>query len=69
MLYNIYQIFIIYRMILHIHGAYVAYSFICWSFSTSYTYMAYMLSFFYITQLEPVEQIKDKERNILDELD
>ena len=31
--------------------------------------MAYMLSFFYITQLEPVEQIKDKERNILDELD
>ena len=67
MLYNIYQIFIIYRMILHLHGAYVAYSFICWSFSTSYTYLAYMLTFFYI--VEPVEQIKDKERNILDELD
>ena len=76
MFYNLYQLWNIYRVILHFHGIYVAYSFLCWTLSTSYTYLAYMISFFYV--VEPIKQIKDKEfiekdkdkdKNILDELD
>jgi hypothetical protein len=63
MLYNLYQLWNIYRYILYLHGAYVACSFICWSLSTSYIYLAYMTTFFYV---EPVKQLKD--RNRLDEL-
>ena len=44
--------------ILYLHGAYLACSFICWSLSTSYTYLAYMTTFFYV---EPVKQLKDKK--------
>ena len=63
MLYNLYQLWNIYRLILYLHGAYVACSFICWSLSTSYIYLAYVTTFFYV---QPVKQLKDKNR--LDEL-
>jgi len=65
MLYNLYQLWNVYRIILHLHGVYIAYSFLCWSFSTSYSYLAYMVTFFYV--VEPVGQLTD--RNKLDEID
>ena len=63
MLYNLYQLWNIYRYILYLHGAYVACSFIMFAISTSYSYLAYMTTFFYV---QPVKQLKDK--NKLDEL-
>ena len=65
MLYNLYQLWNIYRYILYLHGAYVACSFIMFV-ATSYTYLAYMLTFFYVTQ--PVKQLTDKDKNRLDEI-
>jgi len=67
MFYNIYQLWVIYTIILQLHGVYVAYSFLMWSFATSFTYLAYMLTFVYVAQ--PVEQLEDKKDNKLDELD
>ena len=67
MFYNLYQLWNVYRLILHLHGIYIAYSFLCWSFSTSYSYLAYMVTFFYV--VEPVGQLEDKDRNKLDEID
>ena len=66
MLYNLYQLWNVYRIILHLHVAYIAYSFLCWSLSTSYFYLAYMISFIYI--VEPIRQLEDKDRNILDKI-
>ena len=60
MLYNLYQLWNIYRLILYLHGAYVAYSFLMFAMATSYTYLAYMLTFFYVAQ--PVKQLEDKNR-------
>lgn len=57
MLYNLYQLWNIYRYILYLHGAYVACSFIMFAISTSYTYLAYMTTFFYVQQ--PIKQIEN----------
>ena len=59
-LYTLYNFWYIYSTILHIHGIYVAYSFLMWTMSTSYTYLAYMLTFFYVAQ--PIKQLEDKNR-------
>ncbi len=59
MLYNLYQLWNIYRYILYLHGAYVACSFIIFAISTSYSYLAYMTTFFYVQQ--PVKQLDDKK--------
>ena len=66
MFYNIYQLWQLYRFILHLHGIYVAYSFLCWSLGYTYTTMCYFISFFYIN--EPIKQIEDKKNN-LDSID
>ena len=57
MLYNLYQLWNIYRYILYLHGAYVACSFIMFV-ATSYTYI----------YVEPVKQLTDKDKNRLDEI-
>ena len=64
MFYNIYQLWQLYRFILHLHGVYVAYSFLCWSLGYTYTCMSYFISFFYIN--EPIKQIEDKKNNLND---
>lgn len=66
MFYNIFQLWQLYRFILHLHGVYVAYSFLCWSLGYTYTCMCYFISFFYI--YEPIKQIEDKKNN-LDHID
>jgi hypothetical protein len=58
-LYTFYNVWYVYNIILHIHGIYVAYNFLMWTMVTSYTYLAYMLTFFYISQ--PIEQLEDKK--------
>ena len=63
MLYDLYLMYRTYNIILHIHGIYVAYSFLCWSISSSYYYMNIFISYFYVSK--PVLQISDK----LDEVD
>jgi len=58
-LYTFYNVWYVYNIILHIHGIYLAYNFFMWTMATSYTYLAYMLTFFYIAQ--PVEQLENKK--------
>ena len=60
-LYTFYNVWYVYNIILHIHGIYIAYNFFMWTMMTSYTYLAYMLTFFYIAQ--PVEQLENKKIN------
>jgi hypothetical protein len=55
----LYQLWNIYRYILYLHGTYVACSFICWSLSTSYRYLSYMTTFFYV---QHVKQLNDKNK-------
>ena len=46
MLYTLYNLWYVYRIILHMHGFYVAYSFLCWSMGYTYTTICYLFHFF-----------------------
>jgi len=67
MFYNLYQLWQVYRIILHLHGFYVAYSFVCWTLSESLYYFNFMISLFYIIDPNEIKQLEDKK--ILDEID
>jgi hypothetical protein len=62
MLYTLYNIIYIYRIILQLHGYYVAYSFLCWSLGYTYTLITYFISFFYTDNNIEIKQIKDKKK-------
>lgn len=59
MLYNLYQIWRIYNIILQIHGFYIAFSFICWSFNYTYSFVNYFFSIFY--EDKSIKQLEDKK--------
>ena len=59
MIYNLYQIWKVYNIILHIHGVYIAYTYLCWTLSATYSYFTLFLSYFYVS--EPLKQIEDKK--------
>ena len=46
---SLYSVKYIYDMTLHIYGLYIIYNNLLWKM-TSYTYLAYMMTFFYISQ-------------------
>lgn len=57
----LYNIWIVYRIILHIHGFYVAYSFLCWSLNYTYLSISYFMSYFYNNEINTIKQIEDKK--------
>ena len=59
MLYNIYQIWKIYNILLYFHGFYVATSFLYWSFNYVSDIFYYIKYFIGYEQVE-IKQIKDK---------
>jgi hypothetical protein len=64
MLYNLYQLWRLYKIILHLHGFYIAYSFICWTIGTGYYYTSIILSYFIIKNPNEIKQIEDKKKKI-----
>ena len=74
MFYNLYQLWQIYKIILHLHGFYVAYSFLCWTLTSSYYYCSFIFSYFIIINPNEIKQIEDKKDDkildkILDKID
>ena len=60
MFYSLYNLFILYRIMVSIHGVYITYSFFTWLLGTSYIYSIWLLSFIYNPY--PVKQLEDKPK-------